>query len=415
MKNRFDIPQYYRSSFITNLKRQHKAGYRKGQPLTPSEIDLGKIKFKLAMHFGLCFGVENAIDIAYRAVDENPGKRIFLLSEMIHNPHVNRDLEEKGVKFLHTTEGKPLFPFEELAAGDVIIIPAFGTTLDMEEKLLAKGLDVKTYNTTCPFVDKVWRRSSQLGQQGYSVVIHGKPSHEETRATFSHAASGSPSFVIKDYSEALLLADFISGRRSMQELLEVFPDRASSGFDPHKDLNRIGVVNQTTMLASETQSISDLLRKAMVERFGEDKIKDHFADTRDTLCYATNENQTAMQALIESGGDIVVVVGGFKSSNTSHLVEICEGKIPAYFIQDDKNLISLDLVEHLDLNQHKVVRSENWFPKHKSQVNVLVSAGASCPDSLVEKVINRIAELAGCSDSLQQFSQQDYNLVSIAS
>lgn len=353
MKNRFEIPQYYRSSFITRLKREHKAGYRKGQPLTPSVIDLGKVRFKLAMHFGLCFGVENAIDIAYRAVAENPGKRIFLLSEMIHNPHVNRDLESKGVKFLHTTEGKPLFPFEDLSAGDVIIIPAFGTTLDMEKKLLDKGLDVRTYDTTCPFVDKVWRRSAQLGQQGFSVIIHGKPSHEETRATFSHAASAAPSFVVKDYQEAVQLAEFISGQRSMQELLTVFPDRASVNFDPEKDLERIGVVNQTTMLASETQAISNLLREAIIKRFGIENVKNHFADTRDTLCYATNENQTAMQALIESGGDLAIIVGGFKSSNTSHLVEICEDKIPSYFIQDDKNLISLDHIEHLDLNKKR--------------------------------------------------------------
>jgi 4-hydroxy-3-methylbut-2-enyl diphosphate reductase len=401
MKNRFEIPQYYRSSFVTTLKRAHKAGYRKGMPLEPSVIDLGKIKIKLAMHFGLCFGVENAIDIAYRAVAENPDKRIFLLSEMIHNPHVNRDLEEKGVKFLQTTEGKQLFHFEDLKLGDVIIVPAFGTTLDMEKKLIERGLDIKTYDTTCPFVDKVWRRSAQLGQQGFSVIIHGKPTHEETRATFSHAAAEAPSFVIKDLEEAKLLAEFISVERDLQKLSEVFPDRASANFNPQKDLERIGVVNQTTMLASETQAISDLLKQAIVKRFGAEKAKDHFADTRDTLCYATNENQNAMRALMQSGGDFAIIVGGFKSSNTSHLVEICEGVLPCYFIQDDKNLKSLDLIEHLDLNLKQVVETYSWFPKDKAHIEILISAGASCPDSLVEKVINRIAELAGCSQELE--------------
>lgn len=403
MKNRFEIPAYYRSSFITALKWKHRAGYRKGQALLPSIIDLGRLKFKLAMHFGLCFGVENAIDIAYRAVEENPGKRVFLLSEMIHNPHVNRDLQSKGVRFIQTTQGEQLFPFEELVPEDVIIIPAFGTTIAMAAKLAKLGIDVKTYDTTCPFVDKVWRRSAQLGQQGYSVIIHGKPSHEETKATFSHAEATAPSLVILDMAEARILAEFIEGQRPLDTFADVFSGRFSSGFTPSRDLEKIGVVNQTTMLATETQAISDYLKNSVKRRFGEENLKQYFADTRDTLCYATNENQTAMRALIEEGGDLALIVGGFNSSNTSHLVEICENVLPNYFIEDASNLISIDAIRHLDLNQKLVIESQQWFPKQKSEVCVLVSAGASCPDSLVEAVVRRISELAGTEAALESF------------
>lgn len=400
MKNRFDIPVYYRSSFITTLKQQHRAGYRKGQPLLPSEIDLGRVKFKLAMHFGLCFGVENAIDIAYRAVQENPGRRVFLLSEMIHNPHVNRDLQSKGVRFIQSTQGEQLFPFNELVPEDVVIIPAFGTTLELSEKLSAKGIDVKTYDTTCPFVDKVWRRSAQLGEQGFSVVIHGKPTHEETRATFSHAVVSAPSLVIRDMAEAEVLAEFIENKRPVSTFKDVFAGRYSAQFDPELHLQRIGVVNQTTMLATETQAISDYLKQSIARRFVGDDIKLHFADTRDTLCYATNENQSAMRALLESGGDLALIVGGFNSSNTSHLVEICDGILPCYFIEDAQNLLSLKTIRHLELANKTVLETSEWFPTNNSQVTILISAGASCPDSLVEAVIRRIAELSGVEAEL---------------
>ncbi|MGB2424410.1 MAG: 4-hydroxy-3-methylbut-2-enyl diphosphate reductase, partial [Flavobacteriales bacterium] len=184
----FDIPEFYRSPIVSRVKARRKALDPRKQDFTPSELDFGKVRVRLARHFGFCFGVENAIEISYRAVDENPGKRIFLLSQMIHNPEVNADLQSRGVQFLHDTLGKELIPLAQLGSEDVVIVPAFGATVELENRLKELGVDVQKYNTTCPFVEKVWKRSAQLGGDDFTVVIHGKPKHEETRATFSHAA-----------------------------------------------------------------------------------------------------------------------------------------------------------------------------------------------------------------------------------
>ena len=292
------------------------------------------MRFKIARHFGFCYGVENAIEIAYRALEENPDKRIFLLSEIIHNPHVNTDLRKRGVRFLCETSGKQLIPFDELMPADVVIVPAFGTTLEIQSKLNERGINPYAYNTTCPFVEKVWKKSEEIGKQDYTIVVHGKRYHEETRATFSHAKSGAPVVVVLNLIEAKHLAKVIRGEADREFFFEYFADSYSPGFEPDRDLKRIGVVNQTTMLATETQAIADLLRQAMVDRYGEQRIDEHFADTKDTLCYATKENQDATLALIEDRGDLALVVGGYNSSNTSHLVELCEAKMPTYFIRD---------------------------------------------------------------------------------
>jgi 4-hydroxy-3-methylbut-2-enyl diphosphate reductase len=333
--------------------------------------------------------VENAIEIAYRAVEEQPGKRIFLLSEMIHNPHVNEDLLSRGVRFLRTTEGEQLIPFDELTADDVVIIPAFGTTVEIQQRLSDLGVDTKQYNTTCPFVEKVWRRSDQIGRQDYSIVIHGKRYHEETRATFSHARRHAPVVVVRDIAEAETLADFITGKRPADTFHVVFAERCSEGFDADRDLQRIGVVNQTTMLATETQEITALLRKAIAARFGEANIADHFADTSDTLCYATNENQNATYALIDDDADLAVVVGGYNSSNTSHLVELCSERMPTFFIRDAGEILSRTEIRHFDVRSKREITTSDWLPD-KRPVNVVLTAGASCPDALLDDVIERI-------------------------
>src|SRR4030095_983253 len=233
-----------------------------------SLLDFGSLKIYLARHFGFCYGVENAIEIAFRTVDENPGKRIFLLSEMIHNPIVNADLEEKGIRFLQDTIGNQLIPFSELKKDDIVIIPAFGTTIEMETRLKDLGISTESYNTPCPFVEKVWNRGDQIAAKGYTIVIHGKPKHEETRATFSHASSNAPSVIVNDMNEAKELAEFINGKKNSEEFFERFKGRYSKGFDPNKDLQRIGVVNQTTQLATDTQAIADYLKQTMVKRYG---------------------------------------------------------------------------------------------------------------------------------------------------
>ena len=352
-------------------------------------LDFGPIRFKLARHFGFCYGVEQAVEIAYRALDENPGKQVYLLSEMIHNPHVNADLQRRGIKFLRTTRGEQLIPFDDLSPDDVVLIPAFGASVEIAEDLRRRGIDTATYDTTCPFVEKVWKRSAQLGAKTYTIVVHGKRYHEETRATFSHARRAAPVVVVLDIEEAEDLARVIRGEAGREFFYERFADRYSDGFDPHRDLRRIGVVNQTTMLASETAAIAALLRRAMIDRYGEAALGDHFADTSDTLCYATNENQNATIALIETGGDLAIVVGGHNSSNTSHLVELCEERMPTYFIDSAAAISSPARIEHYDLHTRSMKTTEHWLPETRP-VDVVLTAGASCPDVLLDEVIRKL-------------------------
>jgi 4-hydroxy-3-methylbut-2-enyl diphosphate reductase len=392
MKN-FSVPPFYRSEKIAGIKAARTAADPKRRDPSPTVIELpGGLTFKVARHFGFCYGVENAIDIAYRAIEENPGRRIFLLSEMIHNPEVNEDLISRGVKFLMTTSGEVSIPFSELTPDDIVIVPAFGTTLEIQQALKERGIDPYFYDTTCPFVQKVWKRSAELGRDSYTVIIHGKPRHEETRATFSHSSSGSPSLIVRDMKETKILIGFIEGILSLDEFWKTFRDQVSEGFDPVRDLQRIGVVNQTTMLATETQAIAEELKQAMIRRYGADA--DRFADTRDTLCYATYENQTATSALTDSGADLAIVVGGYNSSNTSHLVELCQERMPTYFVRNDSEILSADKIRHFDLTLHKEIVSENWLPTRRP-LTVAVTSGASCPDRVVEGVMRRVAELAG--------------------
>ncbi len=398
MPKEFLIPDQYRSPLVGALKKQRHSLDAKKRDSTPTLLDLGQVQFKLARHFGFCYGVENAIETAYRALEENKDKRVFLLSEMIHNEQVNSDLRRRGIEFLQTTHGEQLIPFETLTPNDVVIVPAFGTTVELFAKLEAVGIDPQLYNATCPFVEKVWKRADQIGIEGFTIVIHGKEVHEETRATFSHAKRNAASLVIRDIAEAKLLASFIDGTRDLAEFEGIFGARTSTGFDAAKHLARIGVVNQTTMLATDTLAISELLREAMLRRVGPAEIAKHFADTRDTLCYATWDNQTAVRALLDSGGDLAVVVGGYNSSNTSHLVELCEERVPTFYIRDESELLSASEIQHFDWRAPKLKRTTDWLPS-KRPLAVLVTAGASCPDAIVDRVLARIAELVGVRDA----------------
>lgn len=389
MARSFEVPEFYRSPIVSAVKSARRLSDPRKRDLSPSVLDFGPVRVKLARHFGFCYGVENAIEIAYRALEERPGERIFLLSEMIHNPHVNDDLRSRGIQFLRTTSGEQLIPFSSLTSEDVVIIPAFGASLEIKAELGDLGVDVAAYDTTCPFVEKVWKRSNQIGVKDYTIVVHGKRFHEETRATFSHAQAVAPVVVIRDLEEACTLAEFVEGKRSPASFIEEFAGRYSDGFDPNLHLSRLGVVNQTTMLATETQEIAALLRQAMIRRYGEGALLEHFADTSDTLCYATNENQDATKALIDDGADVAVIVGGFNSSNTSHLVELCQERMPTYFVGGEEALESPQLILHFDYPNQKHLATPDWYPR-KRPVEVLLTAGASCPDMLIDRVIRRI-------------------------
>jgi 4-hydroxy-3-methylbut-2-enyl diphosphate reductase len=389
MKN-FEVPIIYRSPLITAIKKKRKEMDKMKKDFTPTLLDFGPLQVFLARHFGFCYGVENAIEIAFRTVEENPGRRIYLLSEMIHNPQVNADLESHGIKFLQGTDGKQIVAFDELKSDDIVIIPAFGTTLEIEKKLNDIGIPTQKYNTTCPFVEKVWNRGEAIAKDKYTIVIHGKPDHEETRATFSHAVVNAPAVVVKDILQAQALALYISGEKKPGGFYEEFKGQYSEGFHADTDLDKIGVINQTTMLASDTQAIADFLKQVMILKYGKDVIAKHFADTRDTLCYATNDNQGAVTGMLETKADLAIVVGGYNSSNTSHLVELCEEKLPAYFISSEDKILSPKDILHYDLHKKQEIVTGNYLPA-KNPVKILITSGASCPDALVEAVIRKIA------------------------
>lgn len=409
MARQFDVPVFYQSPIISQVKEARRAQDPRKKDFSPSVLDFGPVRFKIARHFGFCYGVENAIEIAYQALEENPDKRIFLLSEMIHNPHVNEDLQERGIRFLRTTSGEQLIPFDELTPDDVVLIPAFGTTLEVEQELEQRGVDTEEYDTTCPFVEKVWRKSDQIGGDGYTIVVHGKRYHEETRATFSHAKQHGPVVVLRNMEEAEDLARVIRGEADEAFFYDRFADRHSEDFDLQEDLQRIGVVNQTTMLATETQAIADLLREAMRDRYGEADLQEHFADTSDTLCYATNENQNATLALIEDGGDVGLVVGGYNSSNTSHLVELCAEHMPTYFIRGASALDGPEQVRHFDLHAGRERTTADWFPDARP-ADVVLTAGASCPDALLDEVLREVVswfpDARPVDDVLAPFEEQ---------
>ncbi|MET0636266.1 MAG: 4-hydroxy-3-methylbut-2-enyl diphosphate reductase [Chitinophagaceae bacterium] len=388
----FDVPVFYRSPLITAIKKKRKEMDKMKKDFSPTLLDFGPLQIRLARHFGFCYGVENAIEIAFRTVEENPGKRIFLLSEMIHNPQVNADLRSHGIEFLQDTYGKQLIPFETLQADDVVMIPAFGTTLEIEQRLKEIGIQTEKYNTTCPFVEKVWNRSEAIARKNYSIVIHGKPKHEETRATFSHAAGSAPAVVVEDMKQAMALAGYITGSKPAALFYEEFAGQYSHGFDINNDLARIGVVNQTTMLASDTQAISDYLKQVMLIKYGLDEtnIADRFADTRDTLCYATLDNQTSVTGMLSVQADLAIVVGGYNSSNTSHLVELCEERLPTYFISSGEKIISDTQINHYDFHTKTESVTQNYLPANRP-LSILITSGASCPDALVEGIIRKLA------------------------
>ncbi|MBL0135650.1 MAG: 4-hydroxy-3-methylbut-2-enyl diphosphate reductase [Chitinophagaceae bacterium] len=402
----FNVPTTYRSPLISAIKSQRKQEDKLKKDFSPTLVDLGPLHIYLARHFGFCYGVENAIEIAFRTIDENPGKRIFLLSEMIHNPQVNADLIAKGVQFLQDTVGKQIIPLESITSNDIVLIPAFGTTLPMEEKLRSMGIPVEKYNTTCPFVEKVWNRGEQIAAKGYTIIIHGKPKHEETRATFSHAAANAPAVILNDMNDAIALSRFITGEEPMGAFYERFKGLYSEGFDASKHLQRIGVINQTTQLASDTQAIADFLKQTLIQHYSLDasSIADRFADTRDTLCYATLDNQTAVTGMLETPADLAIVIGGYNSSNTTHLVELCEEKLPTYFINDEEKLLSKNEIEHFNFHTKEVLTTSSYLPQN-NPTRILITSGASCPDALVEGVIRKLANFFGVQENLDTGSR----------
>ena len=393
---KFEVPEHYRSTILGRIKEIRKLNDPRKKDHTPFVFQVGKTEIIIPRHFGFCYGVENAIEIAFRTVTENPGKRIFLLGEMIHNPQVNEDLLAEGIQFLVDNHGSRLLDFSTLSSDDIVITPAFGTTLEMAAELAQLGVQLERYNTTCPFVERVWKRSAELGNRGYTLVVHGKYLHEETRATFSHASDTGPVVVVRNMKEAELLAKYIRKELSAEQFEIDFANKYSNGFSVSRDLKKIGVVNQTTMLASETQEIAAYLRDIVVEMYGEEAT----TDTRDTLCYATNDNQNATLGVLESGAQLAVVVGGFNSSNTIQIATILGQNMPVYFVRNSDDLISNQKATVFNFS---LLKEEEIVPSllFAENLKLVVTSGASCPDKTVDLVIQKIMSLRGESESVE--------------
>ncbi len=400
----FDVPKYFRSRLISSVKAYRKAQDPLKKDFSPTVLDFGPIQIVLARHFGFCFGVENAIEIAYITLRENRDKNVYMLSEMIHNQEVNNDLKLQGLKFIQDTKGNPLIPWSDLKAEDIVMIPAFGTTLEIEKKLEELGVETKSYDTTCPFVVKVWKSAAKLGSKEHTVVIHGKPEHEETRATFSHSDTAAPTVIVRNMDEAELLTSIIRGDIDTDAFFEIFEGRYSEGFDPEKHLDKVGVVNQTTMLASETQAIAERFKETYIDMYGDD-YQDHYADTRDTLCYATNDNQKSTLELLESQADLALVVGGYNSSNTSHLVELCERRMPTYFILSSENIKDQHSIQHFDLASKSLLTKEGFLPS-KMPLKVILTSGASCPDALLDDILDKLLSFYPDAKSVEEVSSK---------
>ena len=387
---KFDIPTQYKSSIIAEIKEKRRDSDRMKKDFSPSILEFDKVEFVLARHFGFCYGVENAVEKVYKILDEYPDKNIYLLSQMIHNPTVNEDLLDRGIQFIMDTKGNQHIPWDDINGEDIVIIPAFGTTLEIEEILKNKSINIEQYDTTCPFVEKVWKRSEKLGNEEYTIIIHGKAEHEETRATFSHAGEKGKTVIVKNMKEAQLLAQFIDKQLPSEDFYTFFEGKFSEGFDPEVDLNKVGVVNQTTMLATETQDIAQYFKDKMISVYGEEDLKNHFADTRDTLCYATNDNQKATLELMKQEGDFAVVVGGYNSSNTMHLVELLEQKFKTYYVQNAQRIESKSCINHFDIHEKKEFKTDFISNLEKDKYRIIITCGASCPDSVLNQVIEKI-------------------------
>lgn len=350
------------------------------------------LTIKLAKEFGFCYGVERAIDLAYAARKVFPDKPIYILGEIIHNPEVNDQIRAMGIKFLSGKEKDA--DIEDLQRDDIVIIPAFGAEVAIMDKLEARGCQF--VDTTCGDVMSVWKRVRQYANENVTSIIHGKAWHEETKATSSRAtAHGAGHYlVVFTLFETDYVCNYILNGGSKEEFLKKFKGAYSEGFDPDFHLQAIGVANQTTMLRGETEEVQRRLQSAMEARYGPEKLPEHFRFF-DTICGATQDRQDALQKLLAQPLDLLLVVGGYNSSNTSHLAEMGEAKLPTYFIKNAAKMESPELIVHYNQHLQKEVESLKWLPPGK--ITVGITAGASCPNNLIEDTIRRLFELRGIS------------------
>jgi 4-hydroxy-3-methylbut-2-enyl diphosphate reductase len=398
-------------SAIKALARRHERS-----ATNPVHLDFGAVRYLVPSHFGFCLGVKNAIERAYETLNENPGKRVFMLSELIHNPFVNEDLIRRGLRYLQSDKGVaytegPGGPelWDTLTSDDVVIIPAFGATDEDKRRLVRKGIAIRPYDATCMLVEKVWKAARAYGREGYTVIIHGKHEHEETKATFSNTRRYAPAIIVRNMEEARLLGEIIlqGDAAARLKFATLFEGRLTPGFDFDRDLQRVAVVNQTTLLVNETREIIAHMRRVFEQRYGAEipgappRIGGH--DRTDTLCYATQVNQDALARALAEPLDAAFVVGGKNSSNTYQLYRLCEQYLGdrAFFIQSEANILSRDEAENyvfpakgrMGPGGH-LVRKPIWMtPRDDAGAEprrILITGGASCPDGIIQQVIFRL-------------------------
>jgi len=375
-----EIEQDYQSSLIEQIKSSENC------------LKLNDLEFHLAQEFGFCYGVEKTVDFAYQTLKKFPDKKIYTTSEMIHNPRVNLRLKELGVEFLEGqySEGKS---FDCITKEDIVLIPAFGATVADIDRLKERGCIL--IDTTCGSVVHVWKRVERYAKDGFASLIHGKYDHEETIATISHATmvSGGHYLVVRDLEQTQQVCDYIEKGGDRKEFLNQFKEAVSEGFDPDKHLSALGVANQTTMLSSESLEIAERIKQSLLKKHGEENRDQHFRSF-DTICSATQERQDAVMELAKSEKvDIILVIGGYNSSNTTHLVEISEQYHPAFHIQEATEILSLEELRHQPVGSKEQVVKQGWLPKGK--VSIGLTAGASTPNKVIEDVMRRISELRG--------------------
>ena len=389
---------------IKALARQHER-----TATAPVTLDFGAVRYVIPSHFGFCLGVKNAIERAYESLAENPGRRVFMLSELIHNPFVNEDLLRRGLRYLQTDRGVPYSTdgrkatdasgapllWDTLTPDDIVIIPAFGATDDDKRRLVRKGIAVCQYDATCMLVEKVWKAARAYGREGFTVIIHGKSEHEETKATFSNTRRHAHAVIVRNLEEARQLGEIIAADHpeERKRFYQIFAGKHTPGFDVEKHLDRVAVVNQTTLLMNETLSIIEYLREVYRAKFG-DESRVGGSSRRDTLCYATQVNQDALTRALAEPLDAAFVIGGKNSSNTYQLFRLCEERLgeKAFFIQSEANIVSRSEVEHYVYAGGGSGRTESrlLWPNGPVPKRVLITGGASCPDGIIQQVITRI-------------------------
>jgi 4-hydroxy-3-methylbut-2-enyl diphosphate reductase len=400
---------------IKTLARTHER-----TAVSPVTLDFGAVQYVIPSHFGFCLGVKNAIERAYETLAENPDRRVFMLSELIHNSFVNEDLLRRGLRYLQTDKGtayttdghkasdavnEPLL-WDTLTPEDIVIIPAFGATDDDKRRLVRKGVPVYQYDATCMLVEKVWKAARAFGEEGYSVVIHGKHEHEETKATFSNARRHAEAVIVRNFEEARLLGEIIASNDPTvrARFYRDFAGKHTPGFDVNRHLERVAVVNQTTLLMNETLQILTHLRSVYAAKFNEAEAVARVGGggKRDTLCYATQVNQDALSKALIGELDAAFVIGGKNSSNTYQLYRLCEQRLGqrAFFIQSEANIRSRECVEHYVFPAKGIVNNlmsdsteTRPFPSGGKPLRVLLTGGASCPDGIIQQVITRINAL----------------------